>query len=40
MGTPETPTAVWVRWPGGKTQQVALAAGVREVKVVMEGQAK
>jgi hypothetical protein len=36
LGTPEPPTAVWVRWPGGKTQQAEVAAGTREIKVVME----
>jgi hypothetical protein len=33
MATPAPPTAMWVRWPGGKTQQVKVAEGAREVKV-------
>jgi enediyne biosynthesis protein E4 len=36
MGTPEPTTAVWVRWPGGKEQQVSVPEGAREV-VVTEG---
>jgi hypothetical protein len=33
LGTPETPTTLWVRWPGGKTQQVAIPPGTQEMKV-------
>jgi hypothetical protein len=40
MGTPEPPTAVWVRWPGGKAQQVDVPRGAHEVKVVMNAEAK
>ena len=36
IGTPEPPTAVWVRWPGGKTQQVNVPPGTLELKVVMD----
>ena len=36
LGTPELATAVWVRWPGGKTQQVDVPNGTREMKVVMD----
>src|SRR5438477_175137 len=27
LGTPDSPTALWVRWPGGKTQQVEVPPG-------------
>jgi hypothetical protein len=40
MGLPEPPTAVWVRWPGGKTQQVAVPAGALDIKVVMDAAGK
>lgn len=33
FGTPTAPTAIWVRWPGGKETQVPVPAGAREVKV-------
>ena len=33
MGTPEAPSAVWVRWPGGYTQQVAIPPGAKEIEV-------
>ncbi|HWV99023.1 MAG TPA: VCBS repeat-containing protein [Candidatus Acidoferrum sp.] len=33
MGTPEAPSAAWVRWPGGKTQQVAIPPGAKEMEV-------
>jgi hypothetical protein len=36
MGTPKQPTAVWVRWPGGKTQQVDVPTGSAEVKVTID----
>ena len=36
MGTPVSPTAVWVRWPGGKTQQVAVPKDALELKVVLD----
>jgi len=35
LGTPEIPTALWVRWPGGKTQQVDVPQGSRELRVTM-----
>lgn len=31
LAVPETPSALWVRWPGGKVTESALAAGQREV---------
>jgi hypothetical protein len=33
MGTSGTPTAIWVRWPGGKETRTTIAAGAREVVV-------
>lgn len=33
LGTAEPPTAVWVRWPGGKIQEVRVPPGSREIKV-------
>jgi hypothetical protein len=40
MATPESPTAVWVRWPGGKTQEVQISPGVREITVAQDDRAK
>jgi len=31
LGLAQTPTAVWVRWPGGAEAQVEVPAGAREV---------
>ena len=36
MATPDTPTALWVRWPGGKIQEVQIAPGTREITVEIE----
>ena len=33
VGTPETPTRIWVRWPGGKTVTKDVAPNAREIKV-------
>jgi hypothetical protein len=33
FGLTETPTAVWVRWPGGAVSRVTVPAGAREVTV-------
>ena len=33
VGTPETPTRIWVRWPGGKTVTKDVAPNTREIKV-------
>jgi hypothetical protein len=33
MGTPETPTRIWVRWPGGKTVTMDIAPNTREIEV-------
>jgi hypothetical protein len=40
LGTPDPPTALWVRWPGGKTQQAAVRPGMQEMKVATDGEAK
>lgn len=37
IGTPEPPTAVWVRWPGGKRQEEPVPQGAREVQVNFKG---
>ena len=39
FGMTETPTAVWVRWPGGGESRVAVASGAREVVISQTGQA-
>jgi hypothetical protein len=33
FGLSSTPTAVWVRWPGGGEQRVPLTSGIREVTI-------
>lgn len=33
LGLRAVPRALWVRWPGGKTVEVAVPAGAREVTV-------
>jgi len=33
MGTPEPPTRIWVRWPGGKTVTADIAPNTREIEV-------
>jgi hypothetical protein len=40
MGMPVPPTALWVRWPGGKVQQVDVPPASAEVKVTMDTTAK
>jgi hypothetical protein len=37
LGTPEPPTALWIRWPGGETNVFQLPAGARAVSVSREG---
>jgi hypothetical protein len=37
MGTPTAPTQIWIRWPGGKTNLVAIPAGAREISSDMTG---
>lgn len=33
LGTPETPKAIWVRWPGGTTNIFEVPAGAREIAI-------
>lgn len=40
MSTPEPPTQIWVRWPGGRTTSADIPAGAREIEVNVEGQVK
>src|SRR5438876_3655155 len=40
LGTPDPPTALWVRWPGGKTQQTDVPPRAQEMTVAMDGEAK
>jgi enediyne biosynthesis protein E4 len=37
MGTPEAPTQVWVRWPGGKQTTSNVPANAKEIRVAMDG---
>ena len=39
LGTPDPPTALWVRWPGGKTQQADVPPRTQEMNVAMDGEA-
>ena len=38
MGTPEPPTQIWVRWPGGQTNSANLPAGCRDISVNTRGE--
>ena len=40
LGTPEAPTQIWVRWPGGKTTTNDVPSAAREVQVDAEGNVK
>jgi len=40
LATPEVPSQIWVRWPGGKTNAWALPPGAREIIVAAAGQMK
>ena len=40
MGCPETPTQIWVRWPGGKTTTNAIPTGAKEITVKFDGTAQ
>ena len=40
LGMSEAPTALWVRWPGGKEMSVKLSPQAREVELSAEGQLK
>jgi hypothetical protein len=33
LGGPETPTEIWIRWPGGKTTTSSIPAGAKEIMV-------
>ena len=37
LSTPEAPTQLWVRWPGGKTTTSPVPAGAKEVAVAEDG---
>jgi hypothetical protein len=37
LSTPETPTQLWVRWPGGKSTTSPIPAGAKEVAVTEDG---
>ena len=37
LATPATPTAVWVRWPGGSQRAWAWPAGARRLEIATEG---
>ena len=37
MGCPETPTRIWIRWPGGKTTTSPIPDGAKEITVNTEG---
>jgi len=38
MSVPEEPTAVWVRWPGGKITTSPVGGGARELQIDSKGQ--
>ena len=40
LATPELPTAVWIRWPGGKTVSYPIPGSTREIQVDLEGEVK
>jgi hypothetical protein len=40
LGTPQAPTQLWVRWPGGRTTTANVPADAREVAVAPSGQIK
>jgi hypothetical protein len=40
LGTPDPPTKLRVRWPGGKIYEADVPPGAHEVKVAMDGEAK
>jgi hypothetical protein len=37
LGIPQTPTQLWVRWPGGKTTTAELPSNAREVEIGLDG---
>jgi hypothetical protein len=38
LSTPERPTAVWVRWPGGRITKTGLPEGIKEITVNHQGE--
>ena len=40
LGMRETPTGLWVRWPGGTEKSVSLPVGAREVELSVAGKLK
>ncbi|PYJ96726.1 MAG: hypothetical protein DME23_19225 [Verrucomicrobia bacterium] len=38
LGTPESPTGIWIRWPGGKSTTGPVPAGAKEISVDEGGQ--
>jgi enediyne biosynthesis protein E4 len=40
LGTPEAPTRLWVRWPGGKTVTVSVRPGANEIEATTEGEVR
>jgi len=39
LSLPEAPTHLWVRWPGGREQTVAIPAGAKDIVVDSTGKA-
>jgi enediyne biosynthesis protein E4 len=37
LATPSAPSQLWVRWPGGKTNSVAVPADAHEIMVSSDG---
>jgi hypothetical protein len=40
LGMSQSPSALWVRWPGGKETRLPLPAGARQVELTAQGQLK
>jgi hypothetical protein len=40
LGMADTPTQLWVRWPGGKTLTASVSRGAREIEVTTDGEVK
>ena len=40
LATPDAPTQIEVRWPGGKTTTADLPAGAKEIAVELDGKIK
>jgi hypothetical protein len=40
LGTPEPPTGIWVRWPGGRIQEAKVPSKAREVQVEINGEVR